>query len=52
LFVPIVLTFLAFGVSAFVSDRQGHMFIAAFLAAGAWLSAAALALVTWLAFRR
>jgi hypothetical protein len=52
LFVAIVLTFLAFAVSAFVCDRQGHMFVAAFLAAGAWLSAAALALVTLLAFQR
>jgi len=52
LLVAIALTFLAFTVSALASDRMGHKVIAAFLAAGAWLSAAALALVTWFAFWR
>ena len=51
-FVAIALTFLAFTVAAFLCDRAGRMFIAAFLAAGAWLSAAVLAFVTWLAFLR
>jgi hypothetical protein len=41
--VAIALTLLAFTLSALASDRLGHTFIAAFLAAGAWLSAAALA---------
>jgi hypothetical protein len=52
LFAAIVLTFLAFAVSAFFCDRRGHVFIAAFFAAGAWLFAAVLALATWFALRR
>jgi hypothetical protein len=52
LFVAIVPTFIAFAVAAYLCDRAGRMFIAAFLSAGAWLPAAALALITWVAFRR
>ena len=52
LFVALVLTLLAFGVGAFICDRRGRMFIAAFLSACAWASAAVLALLTWLVFRK
>jgi hypothetical protein len=52
LLVAIAMTFLAFTLSALASDRLGHRVIAAFLAAGAWLSAAALALLIWFAFWR
>jgi hypothetical protein len=51
-FVVVMLSFLAFAASAAACDRSGHLFVAAFLAAGAWLFAAALALLTWLTFRR
>jgi hypothetical protein len=50
--VATAITFLAFTLSALASDRLGHRVIAAFLAAGAWLSAAALAFVIWFAFWR
>jgi hypothetical protein len=52
MFMLIVISLLAFAVSAVACNRSGHMFIAAFLAAGAWLFAAALALLAWLTFRR
>jgi hypothetical protein len=52
LFVAIVPAFLAFCVAAYFCDRTGRMFIAAFLSAGAWLCAAALAFVIWRAFRQ
>jgi hypothetical protein len=52
LFVAVVLTFLTFAVAAYFCDRAGRLFMAAFLSAGAWLSVAALALITWLASRR
>jgi hypothetical protein len=50
-FAAIGLAFLAFAAGAFLCDRAGRMFIAAFLSAGAWACAAAFALLMWLAFR-
>jgi hypothetical protein len=52
LLVALALACLAFALSALASDRLGHRVIAAFLAAGAWLSGAALAFVIWFAFWR
>jgi hypothetical protein len=51
-FVAVVLTFVAFAMAAYLCERAVRMFVAAFLSAGAWLSVAILALITWLTFRR
>jgi hypothetical protein len=45
-FAAIALAFLGFAAGAFLCDRAARMFIAAFLSAGAWGSAAGLALTS------